>query len=237
MLRFTHRFHKNSFFMKNRRLRQYLLALGVVLSLDLCLQSFLFHQITFRINKRAGIEKRIQNQLQYFPLAVSSEDPDLTFSYVDTWNQSRTYGGNRHHEGTDIMTSVNHRGVYPVISMSDGTVEKLGWLKLGGYRIGIRTKDGLYLYYAHLESYVPELAEGQQIQAGECLGFVGDSGYGPEGTTGKFASHLHVGIYLPDGNGTDQALNPYPYLKKLDTHVLTYDFTDQEKNNGNDSTG
>ncbi len=237
MLRFTHRFHKKRFSVKNRRLKKYLLALGVFLSLDLCLESFLFHQITFQKTQKTEIQTWIQSQLQYFPLAVSSRDPRLTFSYADTWNQSRTYGGDRHHEGTDIMTAVNHRGIYPVLSMSDGVVEKLGWLKLGGWRIGIRTEDGLYLYYAHLESYVPDLAEGDLVQAGECLGFVGDSGYGPEGTIGKFAAHLHVGIYVPDKNGTDQALNPYPYLEKLNTHVLTYDFIDQEKNNDNDSTG
>ena len=36
----------------------------------------------------------------------------------------RTYGGKRGHEGCDIMASYNHRGVYPVVSVCDGTLEK-----------------------------------------------------------------------------------------------------------------
>lgn len=39
------------------------------------------------------------------------------------------------------------------------------------------------------------IKEGDQVQAGEMLGFMGDSGYGEEGTTGQFPVHLHLGIY------------------------------------------
>ena len=35
-------------------------------------------------------------------------------------------------------------------------------------------------------------------KAGDFLGFMGDSGYGQEGTKGKFPVHLHIGIYLYD---------------------------------------
>lgn len=41
--------------------------------------------------------------------------------------------------------------------------------------------------------------EGDQVRAGDLLGYMGDSGYGPEGTTGQFPVHLHVGIYMPLG--------------------------------------
>ena len=51
--------------------------------------------------------------------------------------------------------------------------------------------------------------------AGELLGFLGDSGYGPEGTTGKFPPHLHLGIYVETEEDPEYALNPYPVLQFL----------------------
>ncbi len=199
------------------------ILLVIFIAADIGLQHFLQHD-RYK-NPQAEETELNMNELQYFPLAVSQNDENgLTWAYTDTWNQSRNYGGDRVHEGCDIMTSQNLPGVYPVISISDGVVEKIGWLELGGYRIGIRTDSGTYLYYAHLESYFPGIEEGTDIQAGECLGYVGDTGYGEEGTSGKFAAHLHMGIYLPDKNGEDTAINPYPYLQKLQEHTLTYDY-------------
>ena len=136
----------------------------------------------------------------------------MDVSYCDSWMQSRTFGGKRGHEGCDIMASVNTRGVYPVVSMTDGVVEAVGWLKLGGWRIGIRSPNGGYFYYAHLDSYAEQLAEGDTVRAGDFLGYMGDSGYGKEGTRGKFPVHLHVGIYIfPEGR--EVSVNPFSVLK------------------------
>ena len=77
----------------------------------------------------------------------------------------------RRHEGIDIIASVNQRGIYPIVSMTDGTIQNLGWLELGGYRIGILAPGGAYFYYAHLDSYAP-LTEGQQVHAGDLLGYM-----------------------------------------------------------------
>ena len=94
----------------------------------------------------------------------------------------RTYKGKRGHEGTDIMPDKNERGMLPVVSMTDGVVQNTGWLELGGYRIGIQAPHGAYFYYAHLDSYA-DIQEGDQLKAGDLLGFIGDTGYGtPEGT-------------------------------------------------------
>lgn len=49
---------------------------------------------------------------------------------------------NTAHEGCDIMAVNNVSGFYPVISVTDGTVENLGWLEKGGYRVGIRSNNG-----------------------------------------------------------------------------------------------
>ncbi len=153
--------------------------------------------------------------IKCFPI-VPDAGGRFNITFTDTWNQHRSYGGNRRHEGTDLMSGENIRGEYPVISMTNGTVEKMGWLEQGGYRIGIRGTYGAYFYYAHLESYAPELKVGDAVKTGQFLGYMGDSGYGTEGTVGKFDVHLHVGIYVETGFG-ELSVNPYWILRYLET--------------------
>ena len=146
-------------------------------------------------------------------------------SYGDSFGGERTFLGNRKHEGCDLMSKTNIRGEIPVFSMSDGILENKGWLTLGGWRLGIRTKEGVYFYYAHLDSYANQLEVGQEIKAGQFLGFMGDSGYGEEGTVGQFDVHLHLGIYIDESMihqegssyGTGEiSINPYWILKSLE---------------------
>lgn len=159
--------------------------------------------------------KAIWADLAYFPVpAERAENCDISFE--NSWMSERTFGGKRGHEGTDIMASFNKRGHYPIISISDGTVEKMGWLPQGGYRIGVRAPGGAYFYYAHLYDYADGLMEGSKVKAGELLGFMGDSGYGNEGTVGKFDVHLHMGIYLNNEKGEEFSINPYWILKYLE---------------------
>ena len=99
--------------------------------------------------------------------------------------------------------------------ITDGIVEKMGWLEQGGYRIGIRSKAGAYFYYAHLDTYAPELKIGDSVTAGQLLGFMGDSGYGSEGTIGQFDVHLHLGIYVPS-ESCEISVNPYWILRILE---------------------
>ncbi len=165
-------------------------------------------------NKYIETTKAIWNDVKYFPVPEFTSDKSLTVSYVNSWMSERTYGGERGHEGTDIMASKNERGLYPIISMTDGVVDKIGWLDKGGYRIGILAPSGAYFYYAHLESYA-NLNIGDEVRAGDILGFMGDSGYGPEGTTGKFAVHLHLGIYIYP-NEKEMSINPYWILRYIE---------------------
>lgn len=165
----------------------------------------------------------VEKEVSYFPVAESSVDKAFKTSYVNTWMSERSYGGKRGHEGIDIMASVNERGVYPVISMTDGVVTNMGWLEQGGYRIGITSDSGIYYYYAHLDSY-SNIVEGQRVKAGDFLGFMGDSGYGQEGTKGKFPVHLHIGIYLYD-EGKEISVNPYYILCYLENKKLKYAYS------------
>lgn len=167
--------------------------------------------------------ENVEKEVTYPPIPKSIVDKSLKTSYIDGWMTERTYNGKRGHEGTDIMASVNKRGVYPVLSMTGGVITSLGWLEKGGYRVGITSGSGIYYYYAHLDSYA-NLKEGQKIKAGELLGYMGDSGYGPEGTKGQFPVHLHVGIYFVK-EGREVSVNPYHVLRFLEGRQLEYGFS------------
>lgn len=173
------------------------------------------------IQEIASIESAIWADLQYFPVPLP-EALEIDTSFENSWMFARSFGGERGHEGTDIMASVNERGRYPVVSMTDGVIEKIGWLTLGGYRVGIRSPSGGYYYYAHLYDYAKDFQEGDTVKAGELLGFMGDSGYGEEGTTGQFAVHLHVGVYVNDREGGEMSLNPYWMLKWLEPQRIYF---------------
>lgn len=165
----------------------------------------------------------VWDDLKYFPVAESSDNSRLSVSFEDSWMFDRSYGGERGHEGTDIMPCVNEPGRFPVVSMTDGIVESKGWLELGGCRLGIRAPHGAYFYYAHLDSY-SDIEEGDTINAGDLLGFMGDTGYGTEeGTRGKFPVHLHVGIYLYQ-NEQEISINPYPALSYVQDKKVSGDF-------------
>lgn len=166
--------------------------------------------------------KAIWEDIEYFPIPVAKDTSVPFVTYEDSWMFERNYGGKRGHEGVDLMAGVEERGKYPVISMTDGVVERIGWLEKGGYRIGIRSTNGGYFYYAHLSHYSESFKEGQSIKAGQLLGFMGDSGYGPEGTMGQFPIHLHLGIYIRTENQTEVSVNPYWILKYFEEDKLTY---------------
>lgn len=130
----------------------------------------------------------------------------------------RSYGGKRSHEGNDIIAD---KGT-PIVAIETGTIENIGWNELGGWRIGIRSLDGnKYYYYAHMEKYADGMKKGMKINAGQLIGFVGDSGYGPEGTTGMFVPHLHFQLGVKGIEGDeDYYIDPYQILKFLESHKV-----------------
>ena len=153
-----------------------------------------------------------------FPVTENNEvsgDREIYYYYENGYGDGRSFGGKRTHEGIDIMSSHDEAALFKIRSVSDGVVEKIGWLKLGGYRIGIRSDRGIYYYYAHLASYAPNIKCGDRVKAGEIIGYMGNTGYGAEGTTGKFPVHLHFGIYIKDGE-SEKSINPFYLLKMLE---------------------
>lgn len=146
--------------------------------------------------------------MKQFPL----DKDHYEFSYENSWDSVRTYGGTRTHEGVDLMPPKQKRDYYKVYSVSDGVITNIGWLPQGGWRVGITADNGTYFYYAHLSSYA-EIEKGDSVKAGEVIGYMGDTGYSEiEGTTGNFPVHLHFGIYFPVGE-EEISVNPYWILR------------------------
>ena len=150
--------------------------------------------------------------------------PSRDISYENTFGEPRTFAGERLHEGTDLFGKETASGYYPILSMTDGYIEKIGWLPLGGYRVGIRAPSGGYYYYAHLSEYEKDFQIGEKVQAGDILGFMGDTGYGEEGTVGAFPVHLHLGIYICTANFEELSVNPYWILKAAQKKIRKYTY-------------
>ena len=155
--------------------------------------------------------KRLKNVNAVYEDKLFPMSEGYKYSFDDGFGGKRTYGGERKHEGIDIMCD---SGV-PLVAVCSGVVEQKGWLELGGWRIGIRGKDGIYYYYAHLSRYAPGIRKGSRVKKGDILGYTGNTGYGSEGTSGKFPPHLHFGMYEKG-----RAVNPYPFLKAWERKII-----------------
>lgn len=140
----------------------------------------------------------------------------FSYSYRDTWGEGRSFGGRRIHEGTDIFADYGT----PVLSTCYGYVELIGWNRLGGWRIGIRSADNMYFYYGHMSSYARGIKQGVLVRPGQVIGYVGSSGYGRPGTSGKFPPHLHFGVYKDTGT-REWAFDPYPLLRQWEKRPQT----------------
>jgi murein DD-endopeptidase MepM/ murein hydrolase activator NlpD len=135
---------------------------------------------------------------QYYGLrAFSPIAKGYYYNHSDDFGASRSYGYNRKHLGHDLMGSVGT----PVIAIESGYVEALGWNQYGGWRIGIRSFDNKrYYYYAHLRKdhpYVTDLKEGDIVNAGQVIGYLGMTGYSAKENVNNIKTpHLHFGIQL-----------------------------------------
>lgn len=147
-------------------------------------------------------------------------------SYEAGWGSPRPQGG---HEGTDLMSPSGT----PEFAVTDGTIVEVaganenGWNRLGGYTVMLEAaydigpiRKGDLFYYAHMDA-ASTLPIGTEVRAGQQVGTAGDTGEGPEGTRGKFPSHLHLGWYdVSEAGSRSQAesgaMDPYPLLLWLE---------------------
>jgi murein DD-endopeptidase MepM/ murein hydrolase activator NlpD len=106
--------------------------------------------------------------------------------------------GRRSHHGVDIFA---RRGT-PVLAATAGFVRSTSPNELGGNVVWLSdARRSQSLYYAHLESHA--VTAGQQVEVGDTLGFVGNSG-----NARSTSPHLHFGIYRR-GRGP---VDPLPFI-------------------------
>jgi murein DD-endopeptidase MepM/ murein hydrolase activator NlpD len=159
-----------------------------------------------------GYRSPVTTDEKVFPIARSKWFSVINFD--DDWHAPRMRKINGvwrqvgFHEGNDIFAEPGT----PIRAIAEGTVENLGWLFYSGWRVGIRAADGRYWFYAHMSNFAPGLSIGDEVEAGELIGRVGNTGYGNRpGHKDEFTYHLHVGIQ--ESNGT--WVNPYPLMRDL----------------------
>jgi hypothetical protein len=126
-------------------------------------------------------------------------------SFVDTFGSARSDVSGGWHHGDDIFAPLGA----PILAVASGTVFSVGWNKVGGNRLWLRDGQGNLFYYAHLSAFTPLAINGNKVNAGDVLGFVGNTG-DAQGTP----THLHFEIHPVGliGLGYDGAVNPTSYL-------------------------
>ena len=128
-----------------------------------------------------------------------------TASFGDSFGGPRPDVQGGWHHGEDLFA----REGAPVLAVADGTLHTIGFNRLGGYRLWLRDGLGNEFYYAHLSAYTPLAVEGRRVEAGDVIGFVGDTGDADGGSP-----HLHFEIHPSSmiGLGYDGVVAPYPIL-------------------------
>ena len=143
------------------------------------------------------IEKDGQWVQSYGLKAFSPVAAGYGYSHCDDFGVGRSFGFKRKHLGHDMMGGTGT----PIVAVEGGVVEAMGWNRYGGWRIGIRSFDNKrYYYYAHLQKDKPfaeGLEVGQIVQAGDVIGFMGQTGYSDKENVNNIQTvHLHFGLQL-----------------------------------------
>lgn len=122
---------------------------------------------------------------------------DAPRSYINDFGFPRS--GGRTHQGNDIFAPAGT----PIRAAFAG-VARESWNSLGGSSVFVTRSDGTYVYNAHLSAFAG--VNGQQVQAGAVIGYVGNTG-NAVGTP----PHNHFEIHPGGGS----AINPYGHLNAV----------------------
>ena len=147
--------------------------------------------------------------------------PKLVFPVVGPVTYSDDFGAPRAggpHEGNDILAAKKSLAV----AVESGKVKFWTTSAAAGCMLYLYGDSGTTYLYIHLNndvtmkndnlgkcvagtSYAPGLKDGARVQAGQLIGYVGDSG-----DANGIHPHLHFEVHPNDG----AAVDPYPYLRK-----------------------
>jgi hypothetical protein len=94
----------------------------------------------------------------------------------------------RLHMGTDIKRPAKT----PILSVTDGVVQYIGYLPIPGYYVIIEDPYGFVYHYYHLFEMTTFVEEGDKVRQGQQIGLVGSTG-------NSAAYHLHLGLVTPEG--------------------------------------
>ncbi|MDG4828556.1 M23 family metallopeptidase [Solwaraspora sp. WMMD1047] len=126
-----------------------------------------------------------------------SEAPDAWVLPLKGYNFTSPYGmrWNKLHAGIDLAApeGTAYRAIH------SGTVTKAGWFGGYGYCVIIQHPDGTESVYGHSSNLLVQ--EGQQVKAGDEIGWVGNTGH-------SYGPHLHLEVHV-NGEPTD----PIPWLR------------------------
>jgi hypothetical protein len=143
-------------------------------------------------------------------------------TYTDDFGDPR---GTGRHEGIDLMAAKRSLA----LAAEAGTIKFWTTSANAGCMLYLYGDSGTTYLYIHLNndlttgndnrgkciagvSYAKGLKGGDHVEAGQPIGFVGDSG-----DANGIASHLHFEVHPKDGAATD----PFPYLKKAQKLLFT----------------
>jgi hypothetical protein len=126
-------------------------------------------------------------------------------SFIDSFGAARGDVSGGWHHGDDIFAPLGA----PILAVASGTVFSVGWNEIGGNRLWLRDGQGNEFYYAHLSAYTPLAVNGNRVNAGDVLGFVGNTG-DAQGT--PFHLHFEIHPVALLGMGYDGAVDPTSYL-------------------------
>ena len=88
------------------------------------------------------------------------------------WRIHPVFGDLRFHKGVDFGAPLGT----PVFAAADGVVADAGWRGNYGEYIRLKHAGNVATAYAHLNAFAPNVVIGSQIQKGEVIGYVGESG-------------------------------------------------------------
>jgi hypothetical protein len=152
--------------------------------------------------------------------AAAPKVPDhIVFPVVGAVAYTNDFGaprGGGAHQGNDLMAAKRS----PAVAAEGGTVKYWTTSRAAGCMLYLYGESGTIYYYIHLNNDLTlkndnrgkcvkgvayTVKNGQRVQAGQQIGYVGDSG-----DANGIASHLHFEVH-PGGG---RAVSPYPYLQK-----------------------
>jgi murein DD-endopeptidase MepM/ murein hydrolase activator NlpD len=122
----------------------------------------------------------------------------------------------RQHKGIDYAAPSGT----PVLAVSEGKVTSVGWQSGYGKVVEIKHSDKYSSLYAHLSKYASQLAEGQSVEKGQVIAYIGRTGV----ATGP---HLHFELHI-DGTAVNPLTAKLPNTVAIAKKYRT-DFLEESK--------